>query len=36
MNSQYLITPQNDDVPVDDSAEPEDAGVEHNAPEDNE
>lgn len=36
MNSQYLITPELDDVPVDDKAEPDDSGIEHDSPEDNE
>lgn len=36
MSHQYLITPELEDVPVDEYAEPDDAGIEHGAPEDNE
>lgn len=36
MTNQYLITPDLTHIPVDDDAEPADAGIEHAAPEDNE
>lgn len=36
MNSQYLITPDLQQAPVHDDAEPADAGIEHDSPEDNE